>query len=643
MVSAIPIVQGFAYVCTLVATLRAGSRLKYMWLHNGIIGAMDGPLIHNGDVDEDQHQLWELTYSLEKVVQLASTAVIEDTSAVDQLTTVKGCHYDQDIMGADNKNTKTKLRSTPCLVNKIDDKEGKNMTLSLLAIARCKLHALTTEINHALQKISQIQVYIYETYASSFHSSWRRLSRRNNSCIRTLVDPQKHIVAHTPPAFLSLKEHNISLPVSTKQLQRDNNNLTELTTRSAQITAVAPAVFQQLRTKFGIHEEEYLKSLKTPFISFQSNSKGAARAGLTFFFSRDGAYMIKSIKRTEAEAFLKMIPSYYSYMKRHARRTLLTRICGMYEISLPPSKDNQQSSSTFSMSLRQAPPKTKKVTLLVMNAVFPALASKFISERYDIKGSTAGRESSTEELMEKGVQNVVMKDMNLAKEVQRIRSISKNFNQYGLNLGARAKASLLSQLRQDALFLSQCGVMDYSLLVGIVKMHNARLLFDLPRCHRSKGQHKALPIQNMDRSTLSIHDIKKETFSYLLRRTAKHVANLFSFPVHAIAAPLLYIVQKLQTAAEVTLSTVLTLPLPYYGAGICGVDGGALSVLHGKRCGQRAVYYLGLIDFLQPWTFRKVIEREVKGLMGYNKHAISCVDPNEYSARFISFLDAHIT
>jgi hypothetical protein len=600
-----------------------------MWLHNGIIGAMNGPLIHSGDVDDDQHQLWELTYSLEKVVQLASAAVIEDTLAVDN----------QDILGADDKNTITTLRRSPCLVNKIDDREGKNMTLSLLATARHKLHALTTEINHALQKLSQIHVYIHEIYASSFHSSWRRLSRRHNSGI----DLQKNIVTHTPSAFHSFKEHIISLPVSTKHLQKDNNNLTEITTRSAQITAVAPAVFQQLRTKFGIHEEEYIKSLQTPFISFQSNSKGAARAGLTFFFSRDGAYMIKSIKRTEAEAFLKMLPSYYSYMKRHARRTLLTRICGMYEISLPPSKDKQQSSSTFSLSLRQAPPKTKKVTLLVMNAVFPALASNFLSERYDIKGSTAGRESSTDELMEKGVQNVVMKDMNLANEVQRNRSSNKNLNQYGLNLGARAKASLLSQLRQDALFLSQCGVMDYSLLVGIVKMQNARLLFDLPWCHRSKGQHKALPMQNMDGSTLSIHDIKKETFSYLLRRTAKHVANLFSFPIHAIAAPLLYIVQKLHTATEVTLSTVLTLPLPYYGAGICGVDGGALSVLHGKRCGQRAVYYLGLIDFLQPWTFRKVIERELKGLMGYNKNAISCVDPNEYSARFISFLDAHIT
>lgn len=623
MVSALPIVQGFAYVCTLVATLRAGSRLTYMWLHDGIIGGMDGPLIQNNE-GGDQRQLWELTYSLEKVVQLAS-AVVEDALDEDQLATMKERYlHNHDISRTDNKH------------NKSGDSLRKNTTLSPLSSVRRKLHAFTTtEINHTLQKISKFHRYICEIYMTSVHSP----CRRSNGGFRTSVDLQKNILTQIPSAFRSGKELIISLPASAQQLQRDNNNPSKVTTtRAAQITAVAPAVFQELRNKYGIQEKEYVKSLQTPFISFQSNSKGAARAGLTFFFSSDGAYMIKSIKRTEADTLLKMLPSYYSYMKRHARRTLLTRICGMYEISLP-----QSSSSTYPLSLRHTSPKTKKVTLLVMNSVFPASASNFISERYDLKGSTAGRECTIEELMEKGEKNAVKKDMNLAKEVQRIKGSNKNLNQYGLNVGARAKASLLSQLRHDVLFLSQCGVMDYSLLVGIVKMHSARFFTDLLRYPSSKEQSKPCPMPKLGRSTRSIHDKKQDMFSYLLRRISKHLATLFSFPIYAVAAPLLYIVQKVHTATEVTLSTVLTLPLPYYGAGICGVDGGTLSVLHGKRCGQRAIYYLGLIDFLQPWTFRKVIERELKGLIGYNKHAVSCVDPNEYSARFISFLDAHIT
>jgi choline kinase len=52
---------------------------------------------------------------------------------------------------------------------------------------------------------------------------------------------------------------------------------------------------------------------------------------------------------------------------------------------------------------------------------------------------------------------------------------------------------------------------------------------------------------------------------------------------------------------------------------------------------------MGLIDFLQPWTTRKVIERQLKGLMGQDINAISCVTPEEYADRFLEFLDNHIT
>ena len=41
-------------------------------------------------------------------------------------------------------------------------------------------------------------------------------------------------------------------------------------------------------------------------------------------------------------------------------------------------------------------------TFVVMNAVFPAEASSFVTERFDLKGSTVGREVSQEELERKG-------------------------------------------------------------------------------------------------------------------------------------------------------------------------------------------------------------------------------------------------
>ena len=112
---------------------------------------------------------------------------------------------------------------------------------------------------------------------------------------------------------------------------------------------------------------------------------------------------------------------------------------------------------------------------LIMNCVFPAEASKFISERFDLKGSTVGRwvtnyfvlpvslrskcssesnqkwnrECSVEERKEKG-SNAILKDLDLAKEVSVMGSLAPSFKpkDCGISIGPSAKSALLSQLRR---------------------------------------------------------------------------------------------------------------------------------------------------------------------------------------------------
>jgi hypothetical protein len=66
----------------------------------------------------------------------------------------------------------------------------------------------------------------------------------------------------------------------------------------AELAVFAPDTFHNLREIFGISHHSYHQSTfqSGQFVSFQSNSKGAARVGGIFFFTRDGAYMIKTIK-----------------------------------------------------------------------------------------------------------------------------------------------------------------------------------------------------------------------------------------------------------------------------------------------------------------------------------------------------------
>ena len=92
-----------------------------------------------------------------------------------------------------------------------------------------------------------------------------------------------------------------------------------------------------------------------------------------------------------------------------------------------------------------------------------------------------------------------------------------------------------------------------------------------------------------------------------------------------------------------SLFSWMDFPLPYFGAHMTKVDGGNLSSLPGTRKGRHAMYYLGVIDFLQPWTVKKRLERDLKGLAGYDKTAISCVAPADYADRFLKFVDMHVT
>lgn len=64
------------------------------------------------------------------------------------------------------------------------------------------------------------------------------------------------------------------------------------------LRAFAPDTFADLRSRFGVLESQFRRAISESdgFVSFQSNSKGAARVGGIFFFTQDGAYMIKTIK-----------------------------------------------------------------------------------------------------------------------------------------------------------------------------------------------------------------------------------------------------------------------------------------------------------------------------------------------------------
>jgi len=49
------------------------------------------------------------------------------------------------------------------------------------------------------------------------------------------------------------------------------------------------------------------------------------------------------------------------------------------------------------------------------------------------------------------------------------------------------------------------------------------------------------------------------------------------------------------------------------------------------------IYFMGIIDILQPYNLRKRIETGLKGLR-YDKEGISAVAPDLYARRFVDFM-----
>jgi len=594
-----------ALASAVIATLRAGSRVAYLSEHDAI-GVMDGPVIQNTN---ETYPLFELSEAFRHCVRLSfapgfyqnvqSRQPVKQT--VEPYNLSPQPYRARRVVNDDKKEPEAteKVENATKIIERIEYNSPKK------SFWRRQRDSIVETFASVPSALSQARDYVsmaphMASYWMDTLWNWRR--EKVEDLVSEVVD------GDWDWNWITEGELRFNATV----LGKDGEPTTSK--RVAELSTFAPNTFQHMRKMFGISEASFRKSIfgTGPFVSFQSNSKGAARVGGVFFFTRDGAFMIKTIKKEEAKTFLDMLPKYHKHMRRFSRTSLLTRFCGMYGVRIYDEDSIDHG---------------KLHTFVVMNAAFPAEASRFISQRFDLKGSTVGREVSEEELTKKG-SDAVLKDLDLAREVATVKSMKRekggSMVGYGLSVGPLAKSELLAQLREDVKLLVDCQVMDYSLLVGVVDMESF--------LHIDESARKA--IQSAQNAGRKFSTSKK---------AEERVLWALGAPIRLLAAPPAFIAKQTWSFAQRAIGTIVTEPLPYYGAGECGVSGGLLSTFHGTRNGKRALYYMSLIDFLQPWTTRKVIERQIKGLMGYDTSAISCVTPEEYAQRFLDFLDGHLS
>ncbi|KAI3830231.1 hypothetical protein L1987_04366 [Smallanthus sonchifolius] len=187
-----------------------------------------------------------------------------------------------------------------------------------------------------------------------------------------------------------------------------------------------PLVFRTLRMLFKVDAADYMLSICGNNALRELSSPG--KSGSFFYLTHDDRYMIKTIKKTEVKAILRMLSAYYNHF-RSFEHTLLTKFYGLHCVKLTG-------------------PAQKKVRFIIMGNLF--CTDYVIHRRFDLKGSSLGR--LTDKPESEIQTTTILKDLDLKFMFR----LDKNWIQ-----------EFRRQIDRDCDFLEQERIMDYSLLVGL--------------------------------------------------------------------------------------------------------------------------------------------------------------------------------
>lgn len=191
------------------------------------------------------------------------------------------------------------------------------------------------------------------------------------------------------------------------------------------IKEYCPLVFRNLRERFGITDDDYLKSLtKSEPVYTSSPGKSGAR----FLLSYDKKYIIKTMVSEEVEEIHHILKEYHQYVVECHAQTLLPQYLGLYRVIV-----------------------ADQVTyLVVMKNVFSPHCK--MHRKYDLKGSTVDRSAS---------------DKEKSKDLPTLKDNDFTNDGVTIDVGPEAKKRFVDILTADVEWLTSLKLMDYSLLVGI--------------------------------------------------------------------------------------------------------------------------------------------------------------------------------
>ncbi|KAL0391690.1 UNVERIFIED_CONTAM: putative 1-phosphatidylinositol-3-phosphate 5-kinase FAB1D [Sesamum radiatum] len=190
--------------------------------------------------------------------------------------------------------------------------------------------------------------------------------------------------------------------------------------------------FRQLRARCCPSEVDYIASLSH---CRNWDAKGG-KSNSFFAKTLDDRFIIKEIKRTEFDSFMKFATNYFDYMNQCyelGNQTCLAKILGIYQVAIRATKNGKE---------------TRHDLLVMENLSF----GRHIARQYDLKGALHARFNSAG---------------NNSGDVLLDQNFVNDMNVSPLYVSRKSKRNLQRAIYNDTNFLNSINVMDYSLLVGV--------------------------------------------------------------------------------------------------------------------------------------------------------------------------------
>jgi 1-phosphatidylinositol-4-phosphate 5-kinase len=318
-------------------------------------------------------------------------------------------------------------------------------------------------------------------------------------------------------------------------------------------------------------------------------------------------YMLKTLFPYEADFLKKILRHYYEHLCMN-RNTLLTRFLGFHAVK------------TSKGAVRH---------FVVMNNIFTDNLD--ISLKYDLKGrkkkeffpfffqpaigSLHGRTAFPRKPPSEGddLSNVMQKDLDFNRR---------------LLLGPKARLIFLGQIVQDSEFLDRMGIMDYSLLLGIHLVERG-----MPKTRKRRTTLLSSLKPSLDVSAPGIGAAQ----SGAIESEGAHNNN-------ARVESVIEYDDDDDSSAKGKGEAEGRLPAhPHHVKGARPSffvrDDGGFRATDDDDAPLPEVYYMGIIDILQPYNLSKFVESKVKrSLLRISKAELSSVGPHLYGRRFQEFL-----